>query len=403
MYEEVTYDVILQRMLDRVSSKFDKREGSVIWDTHSPTAIELQILYLELDNILLEMFGDTASREYLIKLCAEKGIIPDEATYAILQGEFTPSGLDLTGQRFNIDDLNFVVLDLISEDGTTSYYQVQCETAGIVGNQYLGTMVPIDYIDGLETAELIAVLIPGEDEQDTEDLREEYLSSFNNVAFAGNVAAYKSIVNDIAGVGGVKVKRVWNSDISPTDMIPSDAVQEWYASVIDTLDEEPAAWLEAVYTAALEKKLVTGGTVLVTIINSTYGAASDTLVETVQEELDPTDSAGEGYGLAPIGHVVTVQSVEEVELNITVTISYESGYSWSNLSNAITDAVKDYLEELCEDWAVSDSLTVRISQIEARILAVTGVVDVADTAINGDENNLTLDEYEIPVLGGINS
>ncbi|MCD7819928.1 MAG: baseplate J/gp47 family protein [Lachnospiraceae bacterium] len=403
MYEEITYDVILQRMLDRVSSKFDKREGSVIWDTHSPTAIELQILYLELDNIFLEMFGDTASREYLIKLCAEKGITPDEATYAILQGEFTPSGLDLTGQRFNIDDLNFVVLDLISEDDTTSYYQVQCETAGIVGNQYLGTMVPIDYIDGLETAELTDVLIPGEDEQDTEDLREEYLSSFNNVAFAGNVAAYKSIVNDIAGVGGVKVKRVWNSDISPTDMIPSDAVQEWYTSIIGTLDEEPAAWLEAVYTAALEKKLVTGGTVLVTIINSEYGAASDTLVETVQDTLDPADSAGEGYGLAPIGHVVTVQSVEEVELNIAVTISYESGYSWDNLSNTIIEAVEGYLEELCEDWAISDSLTVRISHIEARILAVTGVTDVSDTTINGDENNLTLDKHEIPVLGGINS
>ena len=46
MYEGITYETILDRMLSRVSNQFDKREGSVIFDTHSPTAIELQILYL---------------------------------------------------------------------------------------------------------------------------------------------------------------------------------------------------------------------------------------------------------------------------------------------------------------------------------------------------------------------
>ena len=80
MYEGITYETILDRMLSRVSNQFDKREGSVIFDTHSPTAIELQILYLELDTILKEAYGDTASREFLIRRCAERGITPYEAT-----------------------------------------------------------------------------------------------------------------------------------------------------------------------------------------------------------------------------------------------------------------------------------------------------------------------------------
>ena len=62
MYENTTYEMIRERMLARVPDKFDKREGSVIWDTHSPAAIELQILYLELDNILKGADGDSASR-----------------------------------------------------------------------------------------------------------------------------------------------------------------------------------------------------------------------------------------------------------------------------------------------------------------------------------------------------
>ena len=149
MYEDVTYEVILERMLDRVSDKLDKREGSVIFDTHSPTAIELQILYIELDNIIKEAYGDTASREFLIKRCKERGIIPYEATNTILKGNFTPASIDVTGQRFNIGSVNFTVFEKIAE----GEYQVQCETPGIVGNQQLGTMTPIDYIDGLETAE----------------------------------------------------------------------------------------------------------------------------------------------------------------------------------------------------------------------------------------------------------
>ncbi len=38
MYEKETYDVILDRMLGRVSDKLDKRPSSLIYDTHSSTA-----------------------------------------------------------------------------------------------------------------------------------------------------------------------------------------------------------------------------------------------------------------------------------------------------------------------------------------------------------------------------
>ena len=108
MYEQITYDVLLKRMLDRVSNQFDKREGSVIWDTHSPTAIELQILYIELDTIIREAYGDTASRKFLILRCKERGITPYPATHAVLKGIFTPANIDVTGKRFSLDKLNYI-------------------------------------------------------------------------------------------------------------------------------------------------------------------------------------------------------------------------------------------------------------------------------------------------------
>lgn len=395
MYD-VTYNEILERMLARVSDKFDKREGAVIFDTHSPTAIELELLYVELNTILAEAYGDSASREYLVKRCKERGITPYEATYAVLKGEFTPTNIDVTGQRFNIGSINFVVLKKIA-DGK---YQVQCETAGIIGNQQLGTMIPIEYIEGLETAELTEILIPGEDEEDTEDLRKRYFDSFNEKPFGGNARDYIEKTNAIDGVGKTKVARVWNGDIRPAEMIPSESVKSWYESIKTTLSDEPAEWLDTVFSAATEKKLTTGGTVLLTIVDADFNVASDVLIEKVQKEIDPDEYAGEGYGIAPIGHIVKVKSAEKIEVTVKTNITFDTNYSWSNLQSSIDEAISGYLLELRKSWADNPYLVVRISQIETRLLNIKGIVDVANTKLNGASENLILGKYEIPMYKG---
>lgn len=395
MYD-VTYNEILERMLSRVSDKFDKREGSVIFDTHSPTALELERLYVELNTLIAEAYGDSASREFLIRRCKERGITPYEATYAVLKGEFTPTNIDVTGQRFNIGSMNFIVTEKIA-DGE---YQVQCETPGIVGNQQMGTMIPIDYIEGLETAELTEILIPGEDEEETEDLRTRYFDSFNERAFGGNVRDYLEKTNAIPGVGSTKVTRVWNNDLRPAEIIPSAAVQAWYNTIKPTLSGEPAKWLETVYGAALNKKLTTGGAVLLTILNSDFGAATETLVHTVKQTIDPDENAGEGYGIAPIGHIVQVKSADVVNVVVKTNIIFDVNYGWTNLQSSINDVISNYLLELRKSWADNPYLVIRISQIETRLLDIKGIVDVGNTKINGVSDNLTLGKFEVPVFGG---
>ena len=395
MYD-VTYNEILERMLSRVSDKFDKREGSVIFDTHSPTALELEILYVELNTLIAEAYGDSASREFLIRRCKERGIAPYEATYAVLKGEFTPTNIDVTGRRFNIGSMNFIVTEKIA-DGE---YKVKCETPGIVGNQQMGTMIPIDYIEGLETAELTEILIPGEDEEETEDLRTRYFDSFNEKAFGGNVRDYLEKTNAIPGVGSTKVTRTWNGDIRPTDMIPTEIVKEWYNGSINTLNPTVKAWLEIVYSAAAAKKLTVGGTVLLTILNSEYGVPTDELIQTVQTAIDPEQNAGEGYGIAPIGHIVTVEKAKVVNITVKTNITFDVGYGWNNLQSSINEAIQGYLLELRKTWADNPYLVVRISQIETRILGVNGIVDIGNTKINGASDNLTLGKFEVPVFGG---
>lgn len=396
MYEDVTHQGLLERMLGRVPDKMDKREGSVIFDTLSPTALELQFLYIELERILGEVYGDTASREFLIRRCKERGIAPYEATRAVLKGKFTPADVDVIGQRFTAGTMAFTVIDKLP-DGE---YRVQCEMPGSAGNKHLGTMIPVAYIERLETAELTELLIPGEDEEDTEDLRSRYFGSFNVKAFGGNRQDYLARTNAIPGVGSTKVTRVWNSDIRPAELIPSAAVKEWYQTVSPSLSGEPAAWLATIFSAAEQKKLTTGGTVLLTILDSEFGVASDALIQAVQQTIDPEENAGEGYGVAPVGHVVRVESAKAQEITVNTDIDFDAGYGWVNRQSLINEAISGYLLELRKSWAESSCLTVRISQIEARLLNITGILDIGNTKLNGVPDNLNLEKYEVPVFGG---
>jgi len=397
MYENVTYNEILNRMMSRVSNKLDKREGSVIWDAHSPAALEIMALYIELERVIKESFGDTASREFLIKRCAERGIKPYPASKAIARGKFTPVNIDVLGKRFNIGEMNFAAVEKIS-DGV---YKMECEQAGSEGNHYLGQLTPIDYVSGLQTAELTELLIPGEDEEDTEELRQRYFDSFEDKAFGGNVKDYVTKTNAIPGVGQTKVTRVWNGDIKPSEMIPSTAVEAWYNGINNTLSAEVKTWLDTVYKAAKEKKLTVGGTVMLTILGADYGEATPELIAKVQEEIDPEPYGGEGLGLAPIGHVVSVRSAKSVKVDIATKILFEEGYGFGNLKESIKAAIEKYFLELRKKWGDSSVTAVRISRIETEILSVKGIIDIGGTRLNGEEKNLMLDGLQIPVLGGI--
>ena len=112
-------------------------------------------------------------------------------------------------------------------------------------------------------------------------------------------------------------------------------------------------------------------------------------------------NAGEGLGLAPIGHVVTVAGVTADAVNIELHLTYASGWDWDSTKSYVEAVIDDYFEELARSWASSDFLTVRISQIESRILSECSsmITDIGGTKIDGKESNLALDPDSIPTRG----
>lgn len=350
MYEDLTYDMLLQRCLARVPDNIDKREGSIIFNAIAISCIENINMYMELDNILNTTYADTAPREYLKRRASERGIEADEATNAILKGVFNIA-VDI-GARFSCDSLNYEVTDII--DDVSHSYKLKCETSGTVGNSILGTLIPINYIQGLKSAELTEVLIPGEDEQGTEDLRQEYFESYDSQAYGGNRADYKRMFkDDVRGIGGIKIYRAWNG----------------------------------------------GGTVKIVCIDSAFNKPTDELISTAQEQVDPIGYQGEGIGLAPIDHRVTLFAVSETKVNITTNITYQNGWNYEECKPNIESVIDTYYKELNKTWADSDNLVIRISQIETRLLGVEGILDIADTTLNGSNSNLIIGADYIPVRG----
>lgn len=401
MYEAQTYESILARMLQKalsINSNLDTREGSLVWYGDAPAAVELQNLYIALDTVLNETFADTATRPYLILRAAERGLSPQPASPAILQMAITPTTLFLPlNTRFSIGELNYYV----SADRGSGNYELTCETAGEAGNNYTGTVIPIEYVDSLETCKITSVLVPGEDEEDTELFRQRYLNSLNAQAFGGNQIDYIEKVNAIPGVGGVKVYRAWNGDLKPANMIPPKEAEAWIEG-LSGVPEPVKLWLDTVYAAAKNNMFTVGGTVKLVVINSTFTVPSPTLVEQVQTAVDPLQNAGEGVGIAPIGHVVRVEGVQEETVDLGFALYYQRGWSWEDVSGYVTEAINGYFLELAQSWADQDeALVVRISQIESRLLGITGILDIANTTINEKAANHTLALDHIPVLGSL--
>ena len=353
MYETMTHDYLLEDAKQYVGGGVQKGEGSLVYNALSSLAYELEKLYIEANYIINQMFADTADYEHLVEHAANVGLTPKaatSATVAIRADAELPAGW-----RGSLKGYNYVVTG--PHESEAGVYIATCEETGSGANELTGKLTPIDYVDGLTSAVIISVLVDGRDAETHEELYTRYLKSFGTKPFAGNVAAYEQVAESYDGVGGSKVYPAWDGP----------------------------------------------GTVKVCVIGTDHRAVSQYLVNQIQEDANPTGT-DTGYGYASIDHVVTVVTVTEVTCDITMHLTYASGYSWATVKDDVTARINDYLESLASAWADGDhttKTTIYVSRIEAAVLSVTGIEDISDTTINGNTSYTRLDWDKIPVLGAV--
>lgn len=343
-----TYEEILQRCLDRVPNTIDKRQGSIIYDALAPCCVELAQMYIELYGAYNLVFIDTAVGDSLDALVKQNGLTRKSATNAIRLGQFNM--VVPVGSRFSDGTLSYIVTENIA-NSNNSY--LKCETAGLVGNEYYGSLTPISYITGLTTANLADIIDLGTDAETDDALRTRYMETVTAPEFGGNISDYQTKTKALTGVGGCKVIPVWNG----------------------------------------------GGTVKLIITNATGGVPTQLLIDSVQTAIDP-NSEQTGIGIAPIGHIVTVVGAEALNIAVSGTFTLSSGTSASDIQASVNEAIDNYFKYLSESWDKEDSITVRISQIETRFLSISGVLDVTNVKINNGTSNIVLANNQIPLRNG---
>jgi len=359
-----SFDEILERCLATIPDNLDKREGSIIYDALAPACAELAQLYIALDVYADQTYLLNATGDNLDNKVVDYGLSRNPATYAqrictIVDINNQPMQVDI-GTRFSIPNeyggYNYAITQEYEADGQ---YILQCETAGMVGNEYFGTLLPLESINNLGQATLGDIYIAGEDEESDDALRERAVEKLTEIPFGGNVADYKEYIEDIDGIGACLVVPVWNG----------------------------------------------GGTVKLAIVTNSYTIPTATIINQIQELVDPVQNQGQGLGKAPIGHTVTVVAPAAYNIEVEATIELEESYTLLTLESEIEDAISGYINEVQHEWADSTTLSIYRAKLIAAILSVKGVANVPTLTINNQSSDVVIDvtstDNPFPVLTGV--
>lgn len=364
-FSNAQYRSILAYMLSQISDEYDKRDTSPIPTAVSPAAYVFEGFFISLNMVQRQAFFQTATGESLDLLAPLASVSRKQATAAIRKGEFD-TAIPI-GTRFSTingsDSINFVVISAL---GAGHAYRLQAETPGSIGNVYSGPILPIDTIQGLSSARLSNILIPGDDTETDDELRARILAALNSRAFGGNVAQYVEEIEKLDGVGAVQVYPTWKG----------------------------------------------GGTVLCSVLGADWLPASADLVQTIQNAIDPVPNSGKGLGLAPIGAKVTISAPEKLDVSVSAAVELSPGYALETVQNSVSAALDSYLLSIRKGWAVNTSQTglaysasVYLARVSAAIIMAEGIVNVTDVQLNGEPTDLFLTEtgalQQIPVTGTV--
>lgn len=354
---------LLSSMLLRITEQVNKREGSLIRTALSAAAWAIEGLYIELIDVQKQAYGTTATGDYLDLKAEERGVTRIAATQAVYEMYADVGTLPIDFQLADSSSYTWNVSTAVlsGPDAQGLYlYHITCQTAGVIPEPS-GNLRSLSFYAGLTTAFFGNAITPGTDEESDAALRARYEESLVEIAFAGNVDAYREKI------------------LSTTFNISGGSGLVGALQVYPTTDENGA---------------LKGGNVKVWILNSDLAVASQALVDAVQNEICPMYngvSTGDGYGWAPIGanvHIMTATSTPMLAITINVTLS--SGATVDVVKEKITNNIAAYIRTLKQGWGTqvasrgdSANLVVREAFIYAAAL-VEGVVDVTDVKLYKD-------------------
>lgn len=340
IYDSNTFEDVLDRMLGRIPDTLDKREGSVIYDALAPTALEVSALYSYLEYLIRQSFISTADKEYL-ELLAEPFIDIKKATKSQIIAIFKNSEgekIDIPiGARFSVEKLDFIAKEK-ERDGV---FLLECEQSGKIGNITSGSLIPIEYIENLATAEITSLIKEAFDDEDEESLRTRLLKKLREPATSGNIYHYMQWAREVEGVGEVKVFPLHSG----------------------------------------------AGTVKILILNRDNNIADHGLISQVRSHIEE---------VRPIGASVTVGTARVKNISVSVNIINTEGSDVEVIKRNFREALEEYFKSI--SFKAEYVSNAKVGNI---LLSTPEVLDYSNLRLLGSTANIPLNNDEVPMLSGI--
>lgn len=361
MFEDRTFENIMSELMAEAPEGIDTRQGSIYYDAVAGAALKISAFYADLRYALDLVFITTAVGEYLDQKGAEYGVFRNAATPALYEYIYEGSRPSV-GERFFAEGEYFVLRSL---DGAL---RLEAIDAGQQGNSILpGTpAVPVSNINGLTSSIFGDMIEPGSDIEGDESYRQRIREKIGGPAENGNRQHYKTWCEEIAGVGRARI-------------IPLFAGENTVMGVLIGADAYPAA---------------------------------DTLVQRVQEYVDPITrniekeyrgrviivGDGLGNGKANVGAHFAAVAAEELPITVSFNAVLTSGSSIEQVEEEATKAIKEYLKGLALDTPESEKIVIRISAVSALIYDLPSIIDYTNLTFNGEAANIEVDSVGVAVL-----
>lgn len=354
------FNTILNRMIDTIPDSFDKRLGSLIYNALAPTAMEIMQTYVNQYIFVDQTYLGAAVAQNLDNWGGNLSLVRFPATPALRIARMYdlnmhPTNISLNSRFATPTDQGGIPFTTIERLGL-GLFVLECEIPGAIGNEYTGDILPLFSANNLGRAEIVDTQKSGEDEERDEDYRERILARLNQAAFGGNISDYKEFVKAIDGVGGLKVFPVWDG----------------------------------------------GGTVLLSVVDGSYDPISVPFQTALKNLIDPTDQSGNGVGLAPIGHSVTITTPERIIINVSAKVTLDNR-TIGQIQQEAEQNIASYFREVRTTWSDSNIANVFVIMVANAILKIQGVVNVTNVILNGSPADLELEStpqsQQLPYLG----
>ncbi|MET3658535.1 baseplate J/gp47 family protein [Sporosarcina psychrophila] len=346
IYGNRTAEEILDEMLTAARDDVDKREGSIVFDMLAPPSEEFEMLGYELDAIFALGYVDTSEGDELKRRTSEMGVdwkAPIEAVGAVTisgaDGTVIPVGYTVFTD--GAEPVYFEVTTAATITGGFATATVRALVGGIAGNITIGEITQFTAtVAGITSVTNNAIFTGGIDGETDDELRARYLHKVRKPITSGNAYHYELWATEIEGVAAAKIFPIWNGN----------------------------------------------GTVKVVVISSDGRAPDQTVLDAVTAYIEEQ---------RPIGATVTVIAINEVALDIDVTLALEGDLLPADVLSAITSSIGAYL------LSEAESGIIRYHRVGEAILAVDGVTDYESLAVNGGTSNITIDAESVAIVGEV--